>query len=162
MRPTILLVVALALIACGAPPAGGPPATDLSSLTEEWPCGFGFFAGNPAETTALRIYLDGSEVTETEIDLPHPDWSAVLVHGTNVYANWCDDVVTPAEPTPVEHESLTIIGGHLSIVGDVPEPFGGGELTVAATDLMVELGDGTHQELGSIEITNPMFGFMAG
>jgi hypothetical protein len=62
----------------------------------------------------------------------------------------------------MEHETITIVGGHLSIVGEIPEPFAGGTLAVEATDLEIALPDGTTSVLGDITITNRAWGVFAG
>jgi len=162
--------ILVALASCGPPEAatsttvepGHTAVADLDTLTEEWGCGNGFYVGNPGQTSALRLQFTGNELTETEIDLPDPAWSGQLIHGTNLYANWCDDVIEANEPTPMEHETITIVGGHLSIVGEIPEPFAGGTLVVEATDLEVALPDGTTAVLGDITITNRAWGVFAG
>lgn len=171
MKRVILTAsILIAFTACGSPEAvtstSVEPASssvpDLATLTEEWGCGNGFYVGNPGQTSALRLQFTGDELTETEIDLPDPAWSAVLIHGTNLYANWCDDVIEANEPTPREHETISIAGGHLSIVGEIPEPFTGGTLVVEATDLEVVRPDGTTAVLGDITITNRAWGVFAG
>lgn len=133
-----------------------------AALTEEWGCGHGFFISDPDQTVTLRLSYLGEGDPTREVDLPDPDWEARLIEGTDLYANWCDDVIEADEPTPVEHWSLELTGGHLRVVGALPEPFSGGRLSVEATDLVVELPDGTEARWGSIEITNPMWGFFAG
>jgi hypothetical protein len=167
---TLATSILVALAACGSPePAtsttvepGQASLADLATLTEEWGCGHGFYVGNPGQTSALRLQFTGNELTETEIDLPDPAWSGVLIHGTNLYANWCDDVIEANEPTPMELQTITIVGGHLSVVGAIPEPFAGGTLVVGATDLEVALPDGTTAVLGDITITNRAWGVFAG
>lgn len=169
MKRTLVVTAVLVLAACASPAAttattgsSTDTVTDLATLTQEWGCGHGFYVGNPEQTSALRLQFSGDELTEREIDLPSPDWSVVLVHGTNLFSNWCDDVIEANEPTPVEHESLGVVAGHLSILGEIPEPFSGGTLVVEATGLEVELADGATAPLGDITITNPSWGFFAG
>ncbi|CAN5891364.1 hypothetical protein BH23ACT5_BH23ACT5_03600 [soil metagenome] len=171
MRPAVVtlalsVAAALSIAACSAV----LPATysesdlpDLGALTIEWGCGHGFWASNPPQTVALRFAYQGEGGAPTpEIDLPHPEWEATLVEGTDLFANWCDDVIETDEPVPVEHWNLTVVAGHLSIEGDPGEQFSGGSMSVSATGLKVELVDGTVVDLGDIDISNPMWGFFAG
>ncbi len=160
-----LLALAVSIVACGSI----LPATyraddlpDLTSLTEEWGCGHGFWVGDAGQTVSLRISFLGEGSPPRQVELPHPDWEVNLIEGTDLFANWCDDVVEPDEPTPIRHWTLPVVGGHLELLGEPPEDFSGDSLGVRATDLMVELPDGDVVPLGSIEITNPLWGFFAG
>lgn len=159
------VVTAGVLGACGSVLPATYSADDLpelSTLDETWGCGWGFWAGTADQTVALRFSYNGESEPDTEIELPDPEWSATLIEGTDLYANWCDDVIEENEPTPVEHWSLPITGGTLTIDGAIPAPFEGGQLSVHATDLVVELPDGTTAPLGSTTITNQSWGFFAG
>lgn len=158
--PVLILVTACGSVLPATYSAEDLP--DLASLTEEWGCGTGFYASDPGQTVTLRLSYSGEGDPPAAVELPDPNWQAVLVEGTDLYANWCDDVVEADEPTPVEHWELPVVSGSLVIVGDPPEPFTGGELSVEAADLVVELPDGSEAPLGSIDITNPMWGFFAG
>jgi hypothetical protein len=153
------------IVACGSVLPATYSADDLpdpASLSEEWGCGTGFWASDPGETVALRLAYQGEGQPDAEVQLPHADWEAVFVEGSDLYANWCDDVIESDEPTPVEHWELPVVAGTLVLIGEPPEPFTGGELSVRASDLVVELPDGSEAPLGSFEITNPMWGFFAG
>lgn len=172
----VLTTVLLSVAACDSPepaPAApptpvGPPEVEVpevDSLTTEWDCGRGFWVSNPDQTAALHIRYQGDEVGEQRVTLPHGDWEAEVVLGTDLHANWCDDVLEPDEPTPVRQENLPVVAGDLRVIGAVPEDFGGGggvSLTVEATDLVVELPDGTETRFGSLTITNAHWGLIPG
>lgn len=164
MKVTLWLLALLAM-ACGSvmparlAPEDLPAPTDL---TEEWGCGHGFWVGDPEQTQALRFSYRGEGPPKEIVELPHPDWDGVLELGTDLFANWCDDVIETDEPTPVTHWSLEIVSGGLELVGEVPEDYSGGSLAVVASDLGVEMPDGQVVPLGSMEITNPNWGFFAG
>lgn len=163
--PKSLLALVLLVVACGSVRPASYAAEDLpdlATLTEEWGCGHGFRVSDPSQTVTVRLSYRGEGPPPPQASLPHPDWEAALIEGTDLYANWCDDVIEPDEPTPVEHWHLEIVGGRLEVVGEVPEDFTGGSLQLSATDLMVQLPDGEVVPLGSIDITNPMWGFFAG
>lgn len=153
------------LAACGPILPATYTAEDLpalDSLDTEWGCGTGFWVGDAAQTVTIRFSYVGEGKPDRVTTLPHPDWQVHLIEGTDLYANWCDDVVEEGEPVAVEHWNLEIVEGRLVLDADPPERFGGGPLTMEAIDLVVALPDGTPQALGSISVTNSMWGFFAG
>jgi hypothetical protein len=145
-----------------------PPEAEIpsiESLTTEWGCGRGFQVSNADQTVSLRIAPRGEGQPDQRVTLPHPDWRAELVQGADLHANWCDDVMEPGEPTPVESSRLEVVKGDLRIVGELPEDTGGGggmAVTLEASDLVLELPDGTEVPFGSITITNSNWGLLAG
>jgi hypothetical protein len=156
-----LVILGLLLAACGTTSGVGDIA-DLDSLTETYGCGTGFWVGNPEQTTALRLGYQGDGPPPSEVSLPDPAWRAELIDGRDLYSNWCDDVMEPDEPTPQQVRVLPIVSGNLEIIGEPPQPFEGGSLSVIATDLAIDVGDGETHQLGDIEIENPSWGFFAG
>ena len=156
-----LAILAVVLAACGTTSGVGDIA-DIDTLTETYGCGTGFWVGNPEQTTALRLGYQGEGPPPAEVSLPDPSWRAELVDGRDLYANWCDDVIEPGEPEPRQVRVLPVVSGDLEIIGEPPQPFNGGLLSVRATDLVIDVGDGETRELGDIEIENPSWGFFAG
>jgi hypothetical protein len=75
-----------------------------------------------------------------------------MVDGRDLYANWCDDAIEPGEPEPQQARVLPVISGELEIIGEPPAPFQGGSLTLRASDLVIDIGDGKTHTLGDIEI----------
>ena len=156
-----IVFLALVIAACGTTSGVGDIA-DIESLTETHGCGTGFWVGNPEQTMALRIGYLGDGPPPAEVSLPDPAWRAELIDGRDLYANWCDDVIEPDEPEPQQVRVLPVVSGTLEIIGDPPQPFNGGPLSVRATRLVVDVGDGETHPLGDIEIENPLWGFFAG
>ena len=156
-----ITILALLIAACGSTSGVGDIAA-IDSLTETYGCGTGFWVGNPEQTTALRIRYLGEDPPPAEVSLPDPAWQAELVDGRDLYSNWCDDVIEPGEPEPREARVLPVVSGALEIIGEPPQPFNGGPLSVRATELVVDVGDGETHTLGDIEIENPLWGFFAG
>ena len=156
-----LSIMMLLIIAC-ATPSGVGDIAEIDTLTESYGCGTGFWVGNPEQTTALRLAFRSADGQPESVSLPHPDWTAELVDGRNLYANWCDDVIEEGEPEPQRVRVLPVISGELEIVGEPPAPFEGGTLAVRATDLVLDVGSGQTHALGDIEIENPSWGFFAG
>ena len=160
-----MLAALLALAACGSVLPESLTETDLPEpavLTQEWGCGLGFWLSDADQTVTLRLTYTGEGSPPATTDLPSPLWDARLILGTDLYANWCDDVIEAGEPTPIEHWVVPVVGGRIEVEGEAPEPFSGGELRFAARDLVVELPDGTRVRWGDAVGRNPNWGFMAG
>jgi hypothetical protein len=165
MRRLSMLASILVLSACGSVLPDSFTAADLPEpavLTQEWGCGFGFWLSNADQSVALRLAYTGEGSPPATTQLPSPLWEARLIIGTDLYANWCDDVIEADEPTPVEHWVLPVVGGRIDVEGEAPEPFSGGELTFTADALVVELPDGAQVTWGDVAGRNSSWGFMAG
>lgn len=172
MKRTLAILLLVGLGGCGpgttglSTTAGTEPAIPpLESLTTEWSCGKGFWVSNARQTAALHIAYRGKGDPDRQIRLPHPDWTAEVLQGTHLHANWCDDVMEPGEPTAEEHSRLPVVEGELVLVGGIPPDTGGGggqSATVEASDLEVELPDETREQWGSITITNSHWGLIPG
>ena len=164
-----ILLLSLLLAACTYPGVESIPidAPDLSQVSESYPCGYGFQAGSPDQTVGIFLYPSDfprtpEEAAIAEIDLPNEDWVAVVAQGSDLFSNWCDDVMEPGEPTPYRAAEHTIVAGHLSITSaEGPFDCGGVPVTAELTDLVIEV-DGERVELGDITITNDGWGCFAG
>lgn len=140
----------------GEPPTS--PTVDLSAFTQSYGCGYGFQAGRPDQEAGLFLRRDEPASSGTVV-LPVEGWSGEVQLGHDLFANWCDDVLTPDEPTPDVVERWEVVEGTLELV--VPQD-GRGEASVAATGLVAQRPDGTLVELGDITIDNPHYGTFAG
>lgn len=140
-----------------SPPA--PTELDLAALTVDHACGFGFQAGTPDQTVALVLAPEGGPVTTGPVTLPDPAWSATVDFGRDLFANWCDDVVEPGEPSPVTVTTWELVEGALEVT--VPDGTYG-EATVVASGLVAESPDGSRVPLGDITIVNEFYGTVAG
>lgn len=157
----VVLSVAIALTACSE--------TDTSSvapeLTEEYGCGFGFYVGDADQTTGLFVFYEdmsgamAGDVVETA-DLPSESWRAVLDEGSDLFANWCDDVLEPDEPTPEVVETWEV-SGSIEVVS-LPEAGQCGPATARLTDLVATDSEGATMSLGDLELTNEAWGCLAG
>lgn len=164
-----ILLLSLLLTACtypGVEPTPiGPP--DLGEVTESHPCGLGFQAGNLDQTVAVFIQpTDFARAVEGgvayEAELPGDDWSGTVAQGSNLFSNWCDDVMEQGEPVPYRAAEAEIISGHLSITPvDARPECGGGPVTAELSDLVVEW-NGERLELGDLTIVNEGWGCFAG
>ena len=162
MRKGILLIGALvALSACSS---GGDTGPEPVELTEEYGCGFGFYASNEDQTTGLVLtYQDfdgawaGNVSRSGQIDAA---WDAQLQFGTDLFANWCDDVLEPDEPTP-EVESSWTLTGEIEVT-DLPAAGQCGEAVASLHDVTAHGPVDQVLELGDLTITNTAWGCFAG
>jgi hypothetical protein len=112
-RTMVVLVVGLSLIAgCGS---GGEESTPTPELTEQYGCGYGFYASNPEQTVGMFIEFSDFEAAHDgdvppTAQLDDGTWLAELRFGTDLFANWCDDVLEPGEPTPEVGETWQLTG----------------------------------------------------
>lgn len=174
-RTTILtLAVMLLLGACAdsvpAPePTEPPELPDIGGLTLTWGCGFGFWLGNTAQTVALRVeaHHDGSAPIDdgffltTSLPDPNGRWSAELILGRDLYANWCDDAIEEDEPIPVVDEVWDVVSGTIEAVFLPPGP----ECSAAEAwvrDVSAMADDGRVVEIGELRLTNTAWGCFAG
>ncbi len=178
MQPRLLplaSLVAVALGACGTDDDGrhgvdtGSPESGLAAgdLTEEWGCGYGFAVSDKAQEALLSVYHDGGpKKVDQTVSLPDADWEAQLQVGTNLAANWCNDVIL--DPRAEVDETWKVVEGTLRFVGEPPSVrWSEGtqvEQPVRAelTDVVVESPDGERVELGDISLANDGWGFFAG
>jgi hypothetical protein len=181
---TTLVLATSALAACGGddgaavPGATGepvpvetePPAdteqpavvVTLADLTEPYGCGFGFQIGDPDQTAGLFITSGagfGDPPAVGTVDLAVDDsWTARLDLGTDLFANWCDDVIEMGEPEPQVDETLEVVAGTLEFSIDEA----GVVATAKASGLVARDADGVEYALGDITIENPAWGMFAG
>lgn len=145
------------------PPAAAVDAGVAGTLEDDYGCGFGFAKGNKAQTVGLIIYHTGgySETgpdISSPIEFPNDAWVGELRTGSDLFANWCDDVMEEGEPVPEVAEVWTIAAGTLT-VAEVDSP---NVVEGVFTGVVVESPDGEHLELGDIEVSNTGYGFFAG
>ncbi len=136
----------------------GLPAVDLAELTESYGCGYGFQAGRPDQRVGLFLRRDTPAASGT-VTLPADGWTGEIRLGDDLFANWCDDVMEPDEPTPEVAEAWTLVEGTLEVT--VPDS-GQGRATLTATGLVAERPDGERVPLGDITIDNEYYGQFAG
>lgn len=137
---------------------------DPATLTETWPCGYGFRLSNPEQTVAVSIEYTGTEpltagAAAIATDLPDPSWDVEMWVGRDLLANWCDDVVEVGEPTAVRDQTWTAVAG---TIGSLVVPDGTGEASIRIDGLVVAAPDGSRFELGDVAARNPQWGLFAG
>ena len=165
-----IILLSLLLAACTYPGVEPTtlPAPTLEGVVDAYPCGYGFQAGNPEQT--IGVFLNpidfalferqGPQTVDT--DLPGGNWGGVVAQGSNLFANWCDDVFEEGEPTPYRAAELPIVAGHLTVTLEQPQNGCAGlAITAELTGLVVEV-DGERVDLGDLTITNEAWGCFAG
>lgn len=129
-------------------------------MPDAYGCGFGFAVASPDETAALVVRLQGLAEGEngpgtTRYELA--DTSAEIRIGTDLMANWCDDVFEEGEPEADVTERWPVVGGTLDVTVGAD-----GTATGMLVDIVAESPDGQEQRLGNAFITNDAWGFFAG
>ncbi|MBL8775614.1 MAG: hypothetical protein JNK12_06780 [Acidimicrobiales bacterium] len=140
-----------------------PDLSDVE-LTESYPCGRGFQGSNAAQTVGVTLEIDPAGGRPPAVTtLPDPQWTATLLRGEHLFANWCNDLVQPGTPERRVAESLPIVAGTITIERPVPAfDHYGAEVTATLTDLVVEQPDGTRIDLPDAELVNESWGGAAG
>lgn len=156
----LLAVLGLVIVSCAseASQADGP------DLTEAHGCGHGFYVSDLEQTTGLVItYRDREGAMEGRV-APNSDldvaWDAELQRGTNLFANWCDDVIEPGEPTP-EIEETWDVTGRIEVTG-LPGAGECGPASAELTDVVATGPDGEELVIGDLSVVNEAWGCFAG
>ncbi len=154
------ITLVLALGACTD--ETGPQATDL---TETYGCGYGFYVSDEAQSVGLFIQVADFEAAASgalpaDSELDDPIWDARLDSGSDLFANWCDDVIEPGEPEPVVDESWDVTGSVRGLT--VPDTGQCGTATAQITDIVATGPDGTEMHLGDLDVVNESWGCFAG
>lgn len=160
-RVTVAVVIALVGSACSS------SAETLPDLTEEFGCGYGFFVSNADQTVGLFIeYTDHALAPSGEAlstsQLNDEVWNAELRFGSDLFANWCDDVLEPGEPTPQVEETWDVSG--TVTITESPDQAGCGLGSAGATltELTADGPEGEIMELEDVDVVNEHWGCVAG
>jgi hypothetical protein len=140
---------------------------EASALVDDYGCGYGFAKGNTDQTLGLIIsfngdYVPGGPDVSTPLELASDDWYAAIQTGTDLFANWCDDVIEVDEPTPIVDETWAVVAGTLAVTSGTPTDCGGGAVAATLTGAVAESADGEQVTLDDIELTNTGWGCFAG
>ena len=137
------------------------PVLDPADLTVAHPCGTGFQLGTPDQRAGLfiRPTTESANVSGTH-SLADGTWRGTVRLGSDLFANWCDDVLEPDEPRSVTLEEWPVVEGAIDVV--LPPDGEWGPATLAGTGLVAERPDGQRVPIGDIVIENSNHGFVAG
>lgn len=167
----VLTALAVMLGGCGLggsdgaqPPVGDEVAGRLATDgLQDWGCGHAFTVGTPDQEVRLSLWFDGSAasaVPDPGTDELGGDWTGELVAGRDLFAQWCDDVVTPDEPEVVEAAPWVVQGTLTWQLED-----GDGQCpsvaTASLTDAAVVI-DGEAVPIADVAFVNEHFGCVAG
>lgn len=160
MKSAVTVLCVLVLAACSPSPGENAP-----ELTEAHHCGYGFYVGDVDQTWALKITYQDFEAAQAgevprESALSGDTWSAVLEAGQDLFANWCDDVLEPDEPTPEVHE-VWEISGDIEVTS-LPGPGECGPATANLIGLEARSSADDVITLGDLDIGNEFWGCLAG
>lgn len=155
-------VVALAGCGLGDDPElrANAAVLDLTTLpTEDWGCGFGFTLGTTDQRVRLSLWSQDMAPTPGTVAVDGTTWRGELVSGSDLFAQWCDDVVEPGEPEVVEEVVLEVTGTltwRTDGTGQCDGP-----ATATFTDGTV-IAEGRTLPLPDLELRNDAFGCLAG
>lgn len=161
-RVALAIGLVVTVIGCSSAGSNGPQAPEL---TDAFPCGFGFYLSDAEQSAGLFIsYVDFEGARAGEVidsaRLPGDGWRAEYQTGTDLFANWCDDVMEPGEPVPVIEEVWRVTG-NLEVTG-LPAAGQCGRATAELTDIEADNGDGDTISLGDYSVVNDSWGCFAG
>lgn len=157
----LIAVALLSLAACSSTSS----TPENPELTEQYGCGYGFYASNVEQTVGLFIGFSDFEAAQSG-DVPETSqleddtWQAELRFGTDLFANWCDDVLEPGEPTPEVGETWQLSG--TIEIDELPPAGQGGPASATLTEVEAR---GPNNELIAFdvfEIENQFWGTFAG
>ena len=148
-------------------PDAPPVIVEAAALVDDYGCGYGFAKGNPEQTLGRVIYFSGEYVAggpdlSTPLELASDDWYAAVQVGSDLFANWCDDVIEIDEPTPIVDETWTVVDGTLTVTPPAPTDCGGDVVTATLAGAVVESTDGERIVLDDLTLTNNSWGCFAG
>ncbi len=159
-----LVCLGLFLVTVGCSQDRSAP-TQPPELTEEHGCGIGFYLGNGEQTAGLFITFNDFEAAQSG-DVPESSslegdvWRAELQFGSDLFANWCDDVLEPGEPIPDVEQTWTVMG--TIVITGLPPAGDCGPATARLTSLEAQRDGGETLPLGDLEVENGFWGCFAG
>jgi hypothetical protein len=157
----LLILAGVALAACAPTGESGPEPVEL---TEEFGCAYGFYSSNDDQTVGLFLeYGDFDGATSGSVSKSSPieqAWNGELRFGADLFANWCDDVMEPGEPTPVIDETWAVTG-RVDVV-ELPAAGECGPATANLTDVVATSPEGEEMPLGDLNAHNEFWGCFAG
>lgn len=177
VRPRPLLLLAVAVLSVVLPGCGGvgdPVATQptdgeqvaaqlATEGLEDWACAYAFTVGTLDQETRLSLWFDGSPggaAPEPGTSELGGDWTGELVAGSDLFAQWCDDVIGPDEPEVVEVAEWNVEG---TLTWQLEE--GDGECPSVASATLVDAAvttDSGDVPIADMEFRNEAFGCFAG
>lgn len=148
------------------PPVPAVAELTAADFTEVYGCGFGFWASDIDQTAGIFVEFNDFEAANAgQVPpvgaVPSVIWSGRVHVGTDLFANWCDDVVEPGEPESVVAESWQIVDAGIAIEGTPPVQTVGA-LTATLTGVTLESPGGEQFVLGDLTLTNDSWGAFAG
>lgn len=142
-----------------------PIEIDAAALTDSYGCGYLFAAGNADQTLRLVVGWSAGDAPDlrSPVTFPSDRWTSTLDIGTDLFSNWCDDVMEANEPVPAVTESWEVVSGEMTISPtDADVNCRGATVSATLADVVVETPAGERVELGQLDLVNEFFGCFAG
>jgi uncharacterized protein DUF6174 len=146
-------------------PEASPADIDVRTLTDDYGCGYQFAAGSPAQDLALVIYATGGAAPDVTVPITFPSeaWAGEIRIGTDLFSNWCDDVIEQSEPVPIVQQRWTIVGGTLTVErAAAATDCDGNAATATLTGAVARSLSGATVDLAGIDLVNTSWGCFAG
>lgn len=133
-----------------------------ADLADSWPCGLGFSIASPDQRVALYLF-PVTESIDPPITFPNPAWEGVVVVGSDLLVNHCDDVVEPDEPERIVAAEWPITEGTLTFSLPDDDIMCGslGDVEAVLTGAVIDTGAGTIA-LDDLSMVNTAYGCFAG
>jgi hypothetical protein len=127
MRRLLLLLPLLVLVACSDDGDTAAPATTATTpttsttvggdvdlvLTEDYACGYGVAVGSEDQTVGLFVHSVDHDPTTPGGEIGGGEWEGELRTGTDLFANWCTDVIF--EPEAEVDETVALASGTIEL-----------------------------------------------
>jgi hypothetical protein len=124
-------------------------------VNRSFDCGYGFWASTPDQGVSIELAFAGPPDAGVS-DVAELDDARVLI-GSDLMANWCDDVMEPGEPVAEIAETWAVTGGTIEIA------FESDAVAVATlTGIVATTPDGQEIVLGDGTYRNEAWGVFAG
>lgn len=164
MRSLTTIGVTLALLGCGS--GTNVPDDPLPELSETYSCQYGFYLGNVSQTVGLFVtYQDYEAAQQGDItmtsDIDGDVWKAELQFGSNLFANWCDDVLEADEPRS-EVDMTWDVSGVIEVTELDDSGCGRGSARASLSDLIATDSEGETIELPDLQVENEAWGCIPG
>lgn len=147
-------------------PAGPPPELAVPALSEDLPCGFLLGAADVGQTSLLMFTLNdttsGSGPLPVRSAVADDVWTARFERGSDLLANWCDDVVEPGESTRQVTEEWPVVNGIIEVTRQPSGDGSCGVVEATLSGLVIERPDGERVGFGDMLLVNPSWGCVAG
>ena len=150
-------------------PQAQPSETAFSAdrFVDHYGCGHGFAIGSDGQDLGLTIhfagdYSEGGPDVSSPVEWPNADWVGEVWVGSDLFSNWCNDMVLETDPVPAIAQSWTIVHGVLNVSTTSGVDCDGTTVTGELTDAVLRSEAGEELALDTLSLRNDAWGCFAG